>query len=280
MRLVGIAASALAIVSFPPQLDSAWAQEFLPNRISVDYIEPRSPELQSTYDWLRKGELLEQLAKFLAPLRLPMTLRIWGFECFEDAELLAYYYPKYHAIHLCYEFVDKLAKAKPDNATADGVTPAQAFGGTLVGMLLHETGHAVADMLKVPVFGREEDAADQIAEFVALQFDEELAETVTKGSGWYWLADATSGIMYFNEYADVHSTGFERFLNYLCLGYGRDPHTFKDLAEKYLADRAPNCSDEYRQVEKAFHKTVLPYIDPGLMQQVRSRRWFAPAGFE
>jgi hypothetical protein len=255
------------------------AEEFRPNRVTVDYIEPRSESLQGVYERMKKSRLLEEFAQFLAPMRLPMTLRIWGTECFAYADWLAYYSAEEHAIHFCYEFVDRLEKSRPASVTEEGFEPAQVLMGAMVGMLLHETGHAFIDLLKVPVFGRDEDAADQIAEFIALQFDQGLAETITKGSSWFWLTDART-MLYLNDYADVHSTSLERFLNYLCLAYANDADRYQQLAGEFLKARAAHCKDEYRQVEKAFAKTILPYVDPSLLKEVRSRHWFAPSMYD
>ena len=52
------------------------------------------------------------------------------------------------------------------------------LAGSFAGIILHESGHALFDILDVPIFGREEDAADEIAAFVALQFQRQVAETV------------------------------------------------------------------------------------------------------
>ena len=268
---------ALAVLVFPA--GPALAEDFRPNRVVVDYIEPRSDSLQGVYERMKESGVLEELAQFLAPMRLPTTLRIWAIECYQDAELMAYYSEQEHAIHFCYEYVDRLEKSRPASVTEEGFEPAEVFLGAMVGLMLHETGHALIDLLKVPVFGREEDAADQIAEFIALQFDKDLAETVTEGVGWFWLTDARI-MLYLDYYAEVHSTSMERFLNQLCLGYGNDPDRFKELADKFLKARAPRCKDEYRQVEKAFVKTILPYIDPSLLQEVRTKRWFAPSRYE
>jgi Putative metallopeptidase len=268
---------ALAVAVFPAV--PALADDFRPNRVVVDYIEPRSDSLQGVYERMKKSGVLEELARFMAPMRLPTTLRIWAIECYEDAELMAYYSAQEHAIHFCYEFVDRLEKSRPADVTEEGFVPTQVFLGAMVGLLLHETGHAFVDLFKVPVFGREEDAADQIAEFIALQFDKDLAETVTKGAGWLWLTDART-MLYLDYYAEVNSTSMERFLNYLCLGYGNEPDRFMDLADKFLKARARRCTDEYQQVEKAFTKTVLPYVDPSMLQEVRARRWFAPSMYE
>jgi hypothetical protein len=279
MKLAKAQTVALSVAVSILAAGASFAEDFRPNRVLVDYIEPRSDNLQGVYERMKKNRVLEELARFLAPMRLPTTLRIWAIECYQDADMLAYYSSQEHAIHFCYEYVDRLEKNRPNAITEEGFEPAQVFLGAMVGMMLHETGHAFIDLLKVPVFGRDEDAADQIAEFVALHFDKDLAETITKGSSWFWLNDART-MLYFDDYADVHSTSMERFQNYLCLGYGGDPERFKDLAGKFLKARAARCEDEYEQVRNAFVKTILPYVDPALLQEVRARQWFAPSMYE
>ena len=56
-------------------------------------------------------------------------------------------------------------------------------------MFLHETGHAVFDILKVPVFGREEDAADLFSAYIMLQFGKEDAHRLILGSAYQYKAD-------------------------------------------------------------------------------------------
>jgi hypothetical protein len=147
--------SALAVAASAFPSDPALAEDFRPNRVVVDYIEPRSEDLQGVYERMKKSGVLEELARFLAPMRLPTTLRIWAIECYQDAELMAYYSEQEHAIHFCYEYVDRLEKSRPAGVTEEGFEPAQVFLGAMVGLMLHETGHAFVDLLKVPVFGRE-----------------------------------------------------------------------------------------------------------------------------
>ena len=264
-------AAALAGSAVAPR--PASAQDYRPNRVTFDYLEPRDTKLQGVYDRMRQRKVLEQYAQFLAPLRLPTTLRLWAFQC---GEVNAYYKPDYRAIHICYEYVDKLEKGVPNGVTPEGFTPAQALVGGFVSVILHETGHALRDMLNIPVFGREEDVADQIAEFVGLQFGKDVSTLVTKGAAWIWLSEARGAVVP-EDYADEHSTSAERFYNYLCLGYGGDPESFKDLANAFLPKaRAPGCAREYQQVKTAFTKTILPYIDPDLMKKAQATQWFQP----
>ena len=67
----------------------------------------------------------------------------------------------------------KNPKLFPMKVTRDGF-----LAGVFAGVILHETGHALFDVLDVPIMGREEDAADEISTFVALQFQPKLADVV------------------------------------------------------------------------------------------------------
>lgn len=286
MRLVaGTALMALALTGFVVPSAPAGAQAAMPpvegqmrgprtNRVTVDYLEPRDSKLNAVYERLRTRRVLEDYARFLSPVRLPTTLRLWGFQCGSPN---AYYSPTYRAIHLCYEYVDKFEKNAPKTVTPEGFTPMEGVVGAVVSTLLHETGHALRDLLQFPVFGREEDAADQVAGYVALQFGPDVARTVVKGAAWKWLSDAR-GMVVPADFADTHSTSQERFYSFLCVGYGGEPEIFKDLAGRFLPKaRMANCAREYDQIKSAFAKTILPHIDAGLMQEVRTTKWFSDA---
>jgi hypothetical protein len=130
----------------------------------------------------------------------------------------------------------------------------------------------VFDMMNVPVFGREEDAADEMAIFIALQFNREVARTIVKGRSYFY---GTLGNPSTREgFADEHGTSSQRFFNFLCLAYGGAPDTFKDLVAGFLpAARAKGCATEYQKVLRAFTKTVLPFVDEDMMKKVQGRQW-------
>lgn len=56
--------------------------------------------------------------------------------------------------------------------------------GPTVDVFLHEAGHAVLEMLEIPFFGREEDAADYFATYVLLQFAKEDARRLILGASF------------------------------------------------------------------------------------------------
>lgn len=66
--------------------------------------------------------------------------------------------------------------------TPIGIAPVDTVIGPLFEVSLHETEHALFDMLGLPVLGREEDAADQVAAYILLQFGESEARRLITGT--------------------------------------------------------------------------------------------------
>jgi Putative metallopeptidase len=248
-------------------------------------------------DTMLKRHVLEQYAAFLSPLRLPRQLRLLASDCGGNQWDSPYYLSQLQWIDMCYSFIgwaenniDDLIKNYSHEKWWTPSTRKQLVAGMFVGVLLHETGHALFDLLNVPVFGREEDAADQMAAFIPLQFDKKTARTAIKGFVYLWQYLAT--VRHADppatgqpsghcpdpgcRYSDEHGTPSQRMYNVVCIAYGGDPANFRDLVDAGLLppERAKNCHNEYEQVRTAFKKTVLPFIDPVQMKKVRSRQWF------
>jgi hypothetical protein len=148
--------------------------------------------------------------------------------------------------------------------------------GPLTDVFLHEAGHAIFAYLNVPLFGSEEDAADQFSSFIMLQFDKERAHRLILGSAYQYRMDvrAATTTVTTSAFADVHGQPAQRFFNVLCMAYGADPALFAELVTKaYLPrDRATYCSDEYKRVSFAFKTLIGPYIDEGQVQEVLDKR--------
>ena len=79
-------------------------------------------------------------------------------------------------------------------------------------------------------------------------------------------------------YSDEHGTSSQRLYNTLCLAYGGDPDAFKGFVnDGWLPkDRAPDCGREFKQIQFAFVKTILPFIDQKQMKKVQETQWLTP----
>ena len=275
--LLKIAAFAFAMVwaSVSSQPSLAQAQVDLSNR-KVDFLynPPKSVSLYPILDRLKKRRYLEQLSEFVSPLRLPHPFYLATDEC---GQVNAFYSPPQWAIFLCYEWIDQMDKIAPKpGQPQNGFTHDDVVIGETVATVIHELGHAAFDMLQVPVFGREEDAADQMAIFIALQFNKEVARSIVNGEVFYYSHGGNP--REWGQFADNHGTSGQRMYNTLCLAYGGDPATFKGFVDSGVLPkaRAANCANEYQQVKSAFIKTILPFIDQDMMKAVQARDWLKP----
>jgi hypothetical protein len=272
---LALALMSAAMLAAPAAAQAPSVPELRNPRLTTDYVEPRSEEYEDLYQRLKKRQVLEELAQFLSPLKLPKTLRLTFAEC---GMVNADYDPLGLRIRICYEWVDFMEKRAPRTTSpALGVVSrADAIVGSTVGVIFHEIGHALFDILQLPVLGKEEDGADQLAGFIMLQFGKDVARTTINGTAFTWATLASGNRR--PDFSDVHSTAEQRIYNYACIAYGGDPETFKDYIEKGLLpkSRAANCKKEYEQVKLAFTKTILPYVDLDMMKKVQELRWLRP----
>jgi Putative metallopeptidase len=246
-----------------------------PNRIDIRYVEPKSPEAQPIYRLIVEHKVLEKIRDILRPLRLPHRLLLQTNECGGLANAMS----NEDSVIVCYELLDEIWKNAPDKTTPSGIAPIDTLIGPLVDVFLHETGHATFRMLNIPLFGREEDAADQFSTYIMLRFDKEEARRLILGAAYQYKGDLSSPTVTVaqQKFADEHGTPAQRFFNLLCMAYGADPKLFADVVEKGFLpkDRAEICESEYIQVTHAFNALIGPHIDRRLARKLH-KRWLPP----
>lgn len=262
----------------------AQGPELAPNpQIQVEYIQPKHNsaaadpnqynDFTTIYAWLRVRQPLEEIQKFLAPLRLPRQIKLQVDSC--GAERRAYV--SGGPVTVCYELIDKIEKTA--SGITDSDTKQMVIVGTFTEAVLHELAYAIFDVLQVPVWGREDDAADRLTAFVMMQFPENVARTTIIGAAEFFLVSRKTWTG--AAFADTRSPDAQRFYNFLCIAYGGDSLDFggwteaKNGQDPLLPDfRAKQCAREYGQVRDAFSMRIMPYVDPDLLLQVKAAQWF------
>jgi AAA+ superfamily predicted ATPase len=146
----------------------------------------------------------------------------------------------------------------------------------------HEAGHALFDMLSIPVLGREEDAADQFAALAMLQFDKQRARKLILATANQYATGMMRQLknnLPGSTFAGTHGHPAQRFFNILCMAYGADSKLFADLVDRgYLPeDRAEGCEGEYAQARHAFEKLVGPFVDKRIEARRLKKKQFRPA---
>jgi hypothetical protein len=243
------------------------------NQVRYEYVDPTNAAQWDIYDRLRAMRVLERLSEFLSPLRLPrpLTLKVQG--C--DGRVNAYYWN--YEVKVCYEYFDFLLTVALQMPTPEGLTRHEALVGMTADVFLHETGHAVFDMLGIPFLGREEDAADEFSAYIQLQRSGEDARRLIFGVAYLGSKQAQGNMASMAEQADIHELPAQRYFNVLCMAYGKDPDLFADAVTYWHLpeSRAKNCHYEYLRFQYAFETLIAPYVDRTLIAQVNPKRLLA-----
>jgi len=242
-------------------------------QISVNYVPPKNPAYQQIYTATKeKHQTLEKLQEFLSPFRLSRALEISLKECGGEADAMY----EDGSITICYEYVEELQEHMPAQSTAGGIEPIDTLAGPLVDTVLHEFAHALFDILEIPILGREEDAADQVAAYIYLQLGKVEARRLIMGTVYAYMMEVQgTGPPTMAEFADEHSTSEQRAFNLLCIAYGADPELFEDVATwgGLPEERAEICEEEFELISYAYHTLIGPHIDPDLAKKVFDRTW-------
>ncbi|MGM4919472.1 DUF4344 domain-containing metallopeptidase [Tardiphaga sp. 813_E8_N1_3] len=232
-----------------------------PNQIKYEYVRPKDPSHQAIYDQMKQGQALEHLQQLLSPLRLPYPLTLKVASC--DGVADAWY--ENEVVTLCYELLAEILKTATTRDLPAGVSKADTILGPALDVFLHETGHAVFDMLQIPVLGREEDAADQFSAYIMLRLSKDEARRMILGAAYRRATDIppleTESAR--DKFSDEHSLPAQRAFNVLCIAYGADKKLFSDIVEKDLLpkQRAETCEIDYDDVTFAMTTLIGPHID-------------------
>jgi Putative metallopeptidase len=265
-----------AVVSQPAMAQSPSLQGLA--GIQVEYKEPSSPAHKPIYDRLKRRAVLEQYKEFMSPLRFKRSLQVALQGCggvinaFHNGGRISY----------CYELIAETQRRIAETDVLPGFRREDAIVGGFVSTLLHETGHAIFHLYDIPIFGREEDAADAVAAYVSLQFGATTARRILTGTAFVWRASEVMrqkriSSRTFQDYADEHGTDAQRFFNTLCIALGSDQventKVFSDFVALLPETRRAHCPREYLHVKNSFAKFVLPHVDLELLKKVRATEW-------
>jgi hypothetical protein len=252
----------LATILWTPGIGNAQAEpRAKPNQIKYEYVPPKNPAHQPIHDQMRQGRALEHLQELLSPLLLPYPLTIKVAGC--DGRISAWYDDE--VVTVCYEMLADILKSAPAQDLPGGLTRMDTVLGPVLAVFLHETGHAVFNMLQIPVLGREEDAADQFAAYLMLRLSKDEARRFILGSAYHHAIQMPGPqvTISIELLSGEHSTPAQRTYNILCIAYGADSKLFADIVEKGFLpkDRADTCAREYDDVDFAMTKLIKPHVD-------------------
>ena len=229
----------------------------------VQYQDATSPEAIAGKKIYQDQKMLEDMADGMNYLlELPYDIPLVGLQC--DA-VNAYWNPELQQMEMCYEFIDDAEKTFAEGGAPD---PLQRATDATDAVFFHEMGHMVVDIYDLPITGREEDVADQVAAFMLLQpgeddrVDAESVDVLLAMADLFDMWGQAAGDPDEAAYADVHSPDQVRVYNLLCWAFGADTDGNAVIVDEgwLPEDRAVQCEAEFDQINNSWITLLAPHL--------------------
>ena len=254
-------------------------------RIHVEYQTPKDPAQQKVFDVVKQHHVLETVRKIFSPWNLgDIDLNIRTTSCGVSN---AWYQRvgKVPTVSICYEYLQEIWDSMPEETKAVlGESMKDAICGQLFFAVAHELGHAMFDIFDVPVFGRQEDAADAFATYIILQFGGEQALQLINGAAYGYhayikdLGTKPQVTLPLVAFASDHGAPEERYFNLICIAYGYDERLFISEMDKIPPSRAKKCKFEYEDITYAMTALIEQHVDKTRAKQVLETVWLDEEG--
>jgi hypothetical protein len=221
----------------------------------LEYRAPKDAKYKRFQQLLKEsGYLEESLADLNAEIALPRTMRVRVEQC---GEANAFYDSRTRMISICYELAESFEEILKDDA--DNPAELRDYVATATDWILHhEVGHALTDVLDLPVVGKEEDAVDELATLIYIRGGDGEAALVAADSFFDEGVEEVESLEDVQElpFWDEHSLSLQRYYSIVCLVIGSDPEEHADVAKEVpeLEDRG--CEAEYAQKDAVWERLL------------------------
>ncbi|QUM77545.1 hypothetical protein HWV00_15730 [Moritella sp. 24] len=241
----------------------------LADNVVVRYDNPSDTRLQSIAEKLKADLGIQDTIalmneQFIFPE--PLTIVFGG----RDGPL---YDPQRNHILMPYTFLNDVERrfiavndASTNNADAN-VT--QAVMDVVIHTLFHELAHALIANHELPIVGKEEDAADNLAAVLSIEYFENGAEIAISAAELFYLEGDDIEEFEDADFWDEHSLDLQRYYATLCHVYGSDEVQYAYLLEEtgFSPERGDFCIAEYENIANNWLTLLAPYMTPDTINE-------------
>lgn len=220
--------------------------------LSFQYEEPVLDELKEAKSGIIASGLVDQIAGYMnTNLQLPEPVQILFTE---DSEEGPYYDGESRKIVIPYAFWVECRKRfeKEYSSKSAGNVVDELCEAVMAHTLYHELGHALIDVCRLPVTGREENVADEFAVLMLVDSFQEGRYMALIAGDYFALEGSTLEEVTDEDLFDEHALDDQRFFTTFCVAYGvaPDDELKKEMLELDISEeRLDTCvADAERRV--------------------------------
>lgn len=237
----------LSVIYIPKALSGPSISVELQAAKSIAHKAVRDELIDSQFN-IEVDELLNGLLTVNRPLEI-----VFGHD---DGPL---YDGELSRIQIPYAFIlETKQRFKDANYAEGGINIKETVSGALLYTVLHEVTHALIDMHELPVTGKEEDAADDLATLLMINLFEDGHELALSAADLFLLEAQELEELEDQDLQSEHSLEEQRYFRVLCQIYGSDPDNYPDLVEDFTEDRADLCLDQHTRINNAWAQLLAP----------------------
>jgi len=135
--------------------------------------------------------------------------------------------------------------------------------GAMRAIFYHELGHALIDVLDLPLVGVEEDVVDEFSAMMLIlqgQSDNRHIESLFSVARYWYLSGNTTAEL--RHYWDTHGVSVKRGFGIICLLHGSDPGRYYKVMEQLgiPQHRARRCEQEFAEKRENWLKILGPHF--------------------
>lgn len=228
--------------------------------VRVIYATPTTDDESLAQTLLSAGGTAEVAKGLVKDFKLPWDTKVVVRTTSDTGPA---YTPGDHTINLDYAFVSFVVdqvKANDPKITDYDLGKTVAAINTFI--FVHEFAHLLIDAFDLPITGREEDAADELATVFMTEFVKGGEEYAFDAADFFGSLAQNPSKLKESDFFDEHSLDQQRAYAIACWIAGAD-QSYYDAIEKagiLDADRLARCPAEYQQKVKAWDTLLKPYI--------------------
>ncbi|MDD0812974.1 DUF4344 domain-containing metallopeptidase [Curvibacter sp. RS43] len=220
---------------------------------------------------LQRARMAERMAQlinstFLLKQDVTVVIRSCGV-------VNAFFQPGTNEISICTEMVEMIGRLASEDADFMNQNSREQFALKIEGLLwsifLHELGHALVHVNKVPITGREEDVADQFVVWYGAHFVDFNKAALFIPTVWYWsrmskLSDlpSMSPDQRRAYLANEHSLDGVRVFNVACWAFGTGLAEGIESARavQLPRERMLRCPNEWEKADASMRTLFKKYV--------------------
>lgn len=178
-------------------------------------------------------------------------------------------------IVICYDFLSEIDGALKEDVPDEALRHKLLLGHAHF-VLYHEVGHALVDVLDIPIVGKEEDAVDGLATVIAVSVLDRPDMAIGAAVALESVEDQDSDFQQ-HQYWDEHSLNAQRYYNILCWVYGGAPEMCGEFVNslvpaEWFEDKSGECPEEFETLRRNWGRLLEPHLRPGVRLLARAKR--------